>query len=163
MKLYKALKIKKNLVGEIAKLKEQITTKNSYLEGSKNGEKFDVASIYEQLLSKIDQLTGLKYAISVANREIQGQIFLLGEYKALITFWNNVSVVEGSQTIGYDSKITNYIAQIDEKKRNELVASFQKRVDVIQEELDEYNFTTEIPWGDMTEEELIVLDDKINK
>ena len=32
MKLYKALKLKKNLIGEISKLKQQIKEKNSYLD-----------------------------------------------------------------------------------------------------------------------------------
>jgi hypothetical protein len=158
MKLYKALKLRKNLVGEITKLKQQIKDKNSYLEGSKNGEKFNVEKNYELLLSKIDELTGLKFVINEANREIQPRIYVLGEYKALIAFWNEVSVNEGSQVIGYSDKIQNYIVQVDEEKRNNLVKEFQKRVDAIQEELDEYNFITEIPWGNMTEDELDALE-----
>lgn len=159
MKLYKALKLRKNLVGEITKLKQQIKEKNSYLEGSKNGEKFNVDEAYELLLSKIEELTGLKFVINEANREIQAKIYLLGEYKALIAFWNEVSVVEGSQVMGYSDKIQNYVVQIDEVGRNEIVADFQKRVDAIQEELDEYNFITEIPWGNMTDDELLLLED----
>lgn len=161
MKLYKALKLRKNLIGEITKLKNQIKEKNSYLEGSKNGEKFDVQKNYELLLSKIDELTGLKFVINEANREIQAKIYVLGEYKALIAFWNEVSVVEGTQVIGYSDKIQNYMVQFDEEKRNTLVKEFQKRVDAIQEELDEFNFTTEIPWGDMTEGELDALEASI--
>lgn len=158
MKLYKALKLRKNLVGEITKLKHQIKEKNSYLEGSKNGEKFNVDEAYELLLKKIEELTGLKFVINEANREIQAKIYLLGEYKALIAFWNEVSVVEGSQAMGYSDKIQNYVVQIDEAGRNKIVSDFQKRVDAIQEELDEYNFVTEIPWGDMTDEELNLLE-----
>lgn len=155
MKLYKALKLRKNLVGEISKLKEQIKEKNSYLEGSKNGEKFDVSKAYEELLSKIDELTGLKFVINEANREIQAKIYVLSEYKALIAFWNEVSVVEGTQILGHFSdKVQTYKVQVDEAKRNELVKEFQIRVDAIQEELDSFNFTTEIPWGVVSEEEL---------
>jgi len=154
MKLYKALKLRKNLAGEIAKLKQQIKERNSYLEGSKNGEKFSVEMAYVELLSKIDELTGLKFVINEANGEIQSKIYVLGEYKALIAFWNEVSVVEGTQVMGYSDKVQNYVVQFDEEKRNELVKEFQKKVDALQEELDELNFTTEIPWGDMTEEEL---------
>jgi len=154
MKLYKALKLRKNLAGEITKLKQQIREKNSYLEGSKNGEKFSVEFAYEELLKKIDELTGLKFVINEANREIQSKIYVLGEYKALIAFWNEVSVVEGTQVVGYSDKVQNYVVQFDEEKRNELVKEFQKKVDALQEELDEFNFVTEIPWGDMTEEEL---------
>lgn len=158
MKLYKALKLRKNLVGEITKLKQQIKEKNSYLEGSKNGEKFSVDKAYEELLAKIQELTSLKFVINEANREIQAQIYLLGEYKALISFLNEMPVVEGAQVAGYSDKITTFVVQIDEEQRNELVKKFQVRVDAIQEELDEYNFNTEIPWGDMTEGELETLE-----
>jgi hypothetical protein len=147
MKLYKALKLRKNLVGEIAKLKQQIKDKNSYLEGSKNGEKFNVQDAYDELLIKIDELTGLKFAINEANKEIQAKIYTLAEYKALIAFWNEVSVDEGTKVASpYSEKVQSYVVQVDEAKRNEIVKNFQKRVDSLQEELDEYNFTTDIPW-----------------
>jgi hypothetical protein len=147
MKLSKALKLKKGLVGEITKLKQQIKEKNSYLEGSKNGEKANVQELYDELLSKIDELTGLKFAINEANKEIQAKIYTLGEYKALIAFWNEVSVVEGAQVQGFsEAYVRNYVVQVDEAKRNEIVKNFQKRVDALQEEIDEYNYTTDIPW-----------------
>jgi hypothetical protein len=147
MKLYKALKLRKSLIGEITKLKQQIKEKNSYLEGSKNGEKFDVQKAYDELLSKIDELTGLKFVINEANKEIQAKIYTLAEYKALIAFWNEVSVDEGTKVASiYSEKVQSFVVQVDEAKRNEIVKNFQKRVDALQEELDEYNFTTEIPW-----------------
>lgn len=163
MKLYKALKLRKSLIGEITKLKQQIKDKNSYLEGSKNGEKFNVHQAYNELLKKIEELTALKFVINEANREIQSKIYVLGEYKALIAFLNEVSVVEGTQVIGYSDKVQNYVVQINEAERNELVKEFQKRVDALQEELDEFNFTTEIPWGDMTEEELDLVENPPTK
>jgi len=151
MKLHKALKLRKSLVGEISKLKEQIKSKNSYLSGSQNGEKFSVEELYTELLTKIDALTGLKFAINEANKEIQAQIYTLSEYKALIAFWNEVSVVEGSVVTPYSETVREYAVQIDEAKRNEIVKNFQKRVDAIQEEIDEYNYTTDIPWDEPTE------------
>lgn len=150
MKLYKALKLRKKLVGEIAQLKAQIQSKNSYMKGSLNAEKYNVQKIYDELLAKIDQLTGLKFAINEANREIQSQIYVLAEYKALIAFWNSVSTVEGTQEGGrFGSEVLReYVVQVDEETRNKYVADFQKRVDAIQEEIDTYNYTTDIPWGD---------------
>lgn len=154
MKLYKALKERKNLIGDIAKLKQQLKEKNSYLEGSKNGENFEAQKVYDELLSKIDELMGLKFVINEANREIQAKIYALGEYKALIAFWKEVSVVDGAQMIGYSDKVQNYNVNFTESQRDEKVKEFQKNVDALQDELDEYNFNTDIPWGDMTEEEL---------
>lgn len=148
MKLYKALKLRKGLIGEISKLKQQIKDKNSYLVGSQNGEKFSVDETYAELLKKIEMLTALKYVINEANREIQSKIYLLAEYKALITFWNEVSVVEGSQTSGYSEVLREYKVQYDENRRNVIVKDFQKKVDALQEELDTFNYNTDIPWGD---------------
>lgn len=148
MKLYKALKLRKSLIGEISKLKQQIKDKNSYLVGSQNGEKFSVDETYAELLKKIEMLTALKYVINEANREIQSKIYLLAEYKALITFWNEVSVVEGSQTSGYSEVLREYKVQYDENRRNVIVKDFQKKVDALQEELDTFNYNTDIPWGD---------------
>lgn len=154
MKLSKALKLRKKLVGDITKLKNQIKEKNSYLEGSANGKNFKSSEVYEELLNKIEELTAIKFVINEANGEIQAKIYLLGEYKALIAFWNEVPVVEGSQMIGYSDKVQNYEIHFDETKRNTMVDDFQVKVDALQDELDEFNFSTEIPWGDITDEEL---------
>lgn len=147
MRLYKLLKLKKSLVGEINKLKEQIKEKNSYLVGSQNGAKFSVEEQYKVLLEKIDKLTALKFVINEANKEIQSQLYVLGEYKALISFWKEVSVDEGTKAMNtYSDKTSEYTVQFDEAKRDSIVNDFQKRVDAIQEAIDEYNFTTDVPW-----------------
>jgi len=147
MKLYKALKLRKSLVGEISKLKEQIKEKNSYLVGSLNSEKFDVNSKYVELIGKINELVALKFVINEANREIQNKIYILSENKALIAFWNEVSVAEGVQSIGYSDSLREYKVQVDESRRNQLVKDYQKKVDALQEELDIFNHNTDIPWG----------------
>lgn len=145
MKLYKALKIKKSLVGDIAKLKEQIMNKNSYM--ASDIAKISVDSLYKKLLIKVEQLTGLKFAINEANREIQAKLYTLSEYKALIAFWKDVNFSEGMRPTGYQNVLIQYNAQYDELKCNEIIDDFQKKVDALQEEIDVYNYTTEIPWG----------------
>jgi hypothetical protein len=149
MKLYKALKLKNTLVGEIATLKQQIGDKNSYVTGSMNAEKFNIQELYDELKKKIDILINLKIAINEANRDIQPIIYKLSEYKALITFWKGVSVTEGVQhSGGFSDKSYDYKVQFDEKKRDGLVKDFQKMVDALQEEIDLYNYSTEFPWID---------------
>ena len=150
MKLHKALKLRKKLVGDIARLKTQIQVKNSYTEGSLDAEKYNVPKLYKELQDKINELIGLKYAINEANHEIQANIYTISEYKALIAFWNEVSVVEGLQISGHfgysEAKPVNYKAQIDEATRNQMVIEFQVKVDALQEEIDTFNYTTDIPW-----------------
>ena len=153
MKLHKALKLRKKLVGDIARLKVQIQTKNSYTEGSLDAVKYNVNTLYLLLQEKINQLIGLKYGINEANREIQANIYTISEYKALIAFWNEVPVKEGKQIVGYSDVTTmNYFVQIDEATRNQMVTEFQIKVDALQEEIDTFNYTTDIPWG---EEEIV--------
>lgn len=153
MKLQKALKLRKKLIGEIAKLKADIQSKNSYSVGSLKADKYNVPKLYVELLDKIDLLTGLKFVINEANREIQSKIYTLAEYKALIAFWNSVSTVEGTHLVGYGEKNSvEYQVQVDEETRNKYVKYFQERVDVLQEEIDTYNYTTDIPWGDKSED-----------
>lgn len=155
MKLHKALKLRKKLIGEIAQLKAQIQVKNSYLIGSLNAEKYNVPKLYETLLQKVDELTGLKFVINEANREIQSKIYVLAEYKALISFWNGVSTAEGTQESGgfrFGEATREYKVQVDEETRNKYVKDFQTRVDALQEEIDTFNYTTDIPWGDLSDD-----------
>jgi hypothetical protein len=153
MKLYKALKLRKTLAGEITALKRQIQDKNSYMVGSKNAENCDVVKLFDQLQAKIDELVGLKFAINEANSEIQAKIYVISEYKALIAFLNSVDVTEGTKTIGFsESRSVEYKVHIEESKRDEHVKEFQKRVDALQEELDVYNYTTDIPWDAAVDE-----------
>ncbi len=163
MKLHKALKLRKKLIGEIAQLKAQIQTKNSYLVGSLKAEKYNVPKLYDELLEKIDELTGLKYVINEANREIQSKIYVMAEYKALISFWNSVSTIEGTQEGGRfgSEALREYAVQVDEETRNKYVKEFQARVDALQEEIDTYNYTTDIPWGNSSED--IVVDEEPKK
>jgi uncharacterized coiled-coil DUF342 family protein len=149
MKLHKALKLRKKLTGDISRLKAQIQTKNSYLAGSVNAEKYNVPKLYSELLKKVDELVGLKFAINEANREIQSKIYVLSENKALIAFWNETSVQEGTQLIGYSNQLAQeYKVQIDEEKRNEMIKELQTKVDSLQEEIDTFNYTTDIPWDE---------------
>ena len=153
MKLYKALKLKKKLIGEIIQLKKQIEDKNSYIIGTVNPNKYDVDVIYNNLLKKINQLVSLKYMINEANREIQSKIYILSEYKSLISFWNGVNVKEGSHPINYSELLREHNVQFDEEKRDSLVRQFQEKIDAIQDEIDTYNHMIEIPLETYTDEE----------
>ena len=157
MKLYKALKLKKTLVGEIAKLKEEIKSKNSYLIGNQNAERFPIFDKYDELTEKTSQLIALKFVINEANAEIQSKIYLLGEYKSLTTFLNELSITEGTSQISqYGDKTGEFKVGMNETIRDTKVKEFQTKINALQEEIDIFNFTTEIPWGDNEED---VLDD----
>ena len=152
MRLQKALKLRKRLVGEIADLKREIAASNSFMEGSLNPEKYNVPALYQALKDKVDKLVSLKFAINEANREIQSKIYVLSEYKALIDFWKIVETKEGEHPIsvrfGESAATKQYKAQVTAEQRKEYIEEYQKRIDALQEEIDTYNYTTDIPWGD---------------
>ncbi len=152
MKLNKALKLKKKITGEIANLKSSIQNKNSYIDGTIKPENYDVNDIYLELLRKIEDLTSLKYAINEANREIQSKIYLIGEYKGLINFWKDVNVNEGTFPNNYGGQPTTYITQVDEKTRDGMVKQFQTQIDSLQDEIDSFNYNTDIPWDEYNPE-----------
>jgi len=145
MKLYKALKLKKKLVGEIAKLKSQIQSKNSYLISTSNVLKYDVREIEKELDAKLTELVDLKLSMYRANLPIQKTIFDLTETKGLLAFWTSVSVTEGEQLLGYsDTTVRQYGVCIDEVERDQKVKILQTKIDTMQEELDTFNYTTEL-------------------
>lgn len=143
MRLAKALKLKKSLVGEIAALKTQIQNKNSFLVGSNVVEKFDNYKTLDLLNKKVDELITLKLRINEANIGIQEKIFTLSELKSQIQFWRGLNVREGVQE-SYGTTDRTYLAQIDEVKRDEMVKNIQINIDNIQEEIDVYNYTMSI-------------------
>lgn len=147
MKLAKALKEKKRLAAEIAQIKSQINSKNSYIKGSNIKEKFDVPLLWDTMISKIQDLVNLKIAINGANKEIQASIYRIGEYKAIIQFLCGLNVNEGPTESYWSENFVDYDVQFDEIKRNELIKEYQDMADRLQDDIDIYNYTTEVAWG----------------
>lgn len=149
MKLQKALKLKNTLAGEISSLQQLIRQKNQYVEGSGiDLTAFDTRKLYDDLMSKIEKLVNLKLLITEANLEIQDKIFRISEYKSLIQFWQGVPVVSGmiSSTSYAGTSTVTYVAQYSEVEKMEMIKKYQYLIDVLQEELDTHNYTTEIPF-----------------
>lgn len=142
MKLHKALKLRKKIAGEISKIKEQISSKNSYKEGQPV--RYDVPTLLSVLDSKVNDLVRLKYNINRTNDPIQSDIYRLAELKGLIIMWSGVSTEEGSRNFGYAERTIVYKAQINEEEKDALVAKIQKEIDDIQESIDTFNYTTDL-------------------
>ena len=148
MKLSRALKEKKRLAADIAHLKQQINSKNSYVEGSNTPRKFNTHELYANLQSKVQELVNLKIVINEANREIQSSIYLLSEYKAMIDFLRSLPVDEGPIESYRTENIVIYQTQFDELDKEEMIKEFQDKADRLQDQIDTYNYTTEVAWGE---------------
>ena len=141
MKIQKALKYKKRLGADIARLQSLIQRKNSTPETSTI--KYDILGLMEELNQSTFRLIRLKVAINIANLPIQKSLYKIGELKSNMAFYKNINTREGT-TSSYGDKEVTYIAQFDEKETAAMLISTQDAIDDLQEKIDTFNYTTEV-------------------
>ena len=142
MKLAKALKVKNKLAGEVTHLKELLVKQNS--RSTRQPFDYNNTEVLANLRGKLDELVKVKAAIAVANVEIYGKIFRMAELKGLISTLDALETKQGVICTGgeYGRPVeTEYVAQIKQSEADKLVAELQTEIQLIQEVLDEFNFT----------------------
>lgn len=143
MKIAKALKLKNQLAGEVAKLKELLTQQNS--RSTKQKFDYDNHEILQQLRAKLDELVKVKSAIAAANSEIYPQIFRLAELKGLVSVLSNLDTKNGifHETAGYGETAheVEYAVQLNKVTVDKLVTEAKAEIQTLQDELDMFNFT----------------------
>lgn len=143
MKLYQALKYKNKLVGEIKELEQLIQQKNSNLVGNENP--FDLKLTSVDLALKRDEMVTLKVNINKANLPVVTKIFTLSELKAAHAFWSHLNTRKGKVNEGYGAAVpSEYTATFDEVEVLSRKKDIQKQIEKTQDELDQYNHTTDI-------------------
>lgn len=143
----KALKRKNKLSGEIKQLQLLIHQENRI-----NDSKIRNINILEEeieLNKKITELISIKSAITRANKDIVSKIYSLSEFKSLIKFYQQLPVEKGfeSETVGYNNiEKVKYTVIIDKREVLLKTKELQNKIDMLQEELDRFNFTTNISY-----------------
>lgn len=139
MKLAKALKLKNKLAGEVETLKDLL---------KKQEFDYDNAKVLADLRTKVDELIRVKAAIAEANMAIYERIFRAAELKGLVATLNSLDTRTGVhlESGNYVERPVEveYLAQLGKVEVDRLVAEFEKEIDSVQDELDEFNFTNEI-------------------
>jgi len=146
MKIAKALKLKNQLAGEVAQLKELLTKQNS--RSSKQKFDYDNREVLTRLRAKLAELVKVKAAVAAANAEIYDKIFRLAELKGLVTTLTGLDTKagvfhEGGRfgDVGYE---VEYIAQLGKVDVDKLVAELNAEIQSLQDALDEFNFTRSV-------------------
>ena len=144
--LRKALQVKKNIIGEIVKLKENAEKYNSQQKANKH---VNVQEIFAELHRKIDQLIALKTAISKANVNIYEAIVHVEEIKSLISMYDGLNVQEEYQSYvmvdGKNNLVTSEgILFIDLSKKEETLKDLKKQLEEHLEKIDYFNSVTKI-------------------
>lgn len=147
MKLYKALKKRARLKGEINDLSRRLHKCNCELEGNEYREKFD--TLFTEYCQKVTELTNLKVRIMKAN--VDGGAFLkvtkLGELKDQLSLFQSLEVKEGKVArSGYaNTDVLTYKSQVGTTKKISEVKRLTAEVEKLTDELDEFNATTDLP------------------
>ena len=145
MKLYQALKLKNKLTSSIKENNSKITNHTSHLMGKKA---FDTILLIDEVGFDSKKLINLKVKIAKANLPINEKIYKISELKSQITIFKSINIVEGYvDTPRYSSNVTaagEYESQLSHKQIDDLIKTTKKTISKLQEEIDEYNISTDI-------------------
>ena len=146
MKIAKALKLKNQLAGEVAQLKDLLTKQNS--RSTKQKFDYDNREVLSRLRAKLDELVRTKAAVAAANAEIYGRIFRLAELKGLVTTLAGLDTKAGvfheGRGFGEAAYEVEYVAQLGKVDVDQLVAELSAEIQSLQDALDEFNFTRSV-------------------
>jgi len=142
MNVKQALKAKNTLVSEL-KAKYQILQRfNSIEEG--NPRRYSMTQTMNEINQLTKELVELKAQIHRANQPVYDKIFALAEAKGLIKELKKVPTDEGKQTERYGSVQSIKEVELTIVDIERLVAAIQKDIELLQDELDVHNATTQI-------------------
>jgi hypothetical protein len=146
MKIAKALKVKNRLTGELNKIREIWKRENS--RRSDNISHVDVEQLEKEHSDLFVKLVEIKSAISVASYGISYKLVKLAELKSHINFINSLHAREGDEVsfVGRDQEklVYTWKSHYNQQKKDEMVSAIQEQINMLQDEIDDYNSKTDI-------------------
>ena len=143
MKIAKALKLKNQLAGDVAQLKDLLAKQN--VRSTKQKFDYDNREVLTRLRGKLDELVKTKAAIAAANSEVYDKIFRLAELKGLVTTLNALETKSGvfheGGRFGEPAYEVEYVAQLGKVDVDKLVNELKDEIQALQDALDEFNFS----------------------
>jgi hypothetical protein len=146
MRIAKALKLKNQLAGEMARLKELLAVQN--VRSSKQKFDYDNREVLDRLRAKLNELVSVKAAVAAANAEIYDKIFRLAELKGLVSLLEGLETKSGvfheGGRFGEAAYEVEYVAQLGKVEVDKLIAELKDEIQSLQDDLDEFNFTRSV-------------------
>lgn len=147
MNLAQALKLKNRLAGELVRKQQILERENARRNDSVS--KIDREAVWNEIVEISDKLGELKGRISRANIAIYPSLERMAELKSRITFLSNLPKREGEEVsfVGWDSEklIYTWDSFINQERADEEVADLQEEINDLQDKVDAYNATTQLP------------------
>ena len=143
MKLAKALKLKNKKLKEYKSTLMKVIHHNSY--DVDNKPIYDSTNLYNEAVELLKDYLELKTAIHTCSEPIRFKIFQLGELKSLLNTLNGLDTKSGVHKEGYrEVTLRTYEASITEEEKNDKVKTIENSIELIQDEIDTFNATTEL-------------------
>lgn len=146
MKLSQALKQKTRLAGELSRLQNIFCRENS--RRSDNNSQVDRGEVWNKIISTSDELGKLKGAISQANVPIYPKLERMAELKSRISYIENLPKREDTEIlfVGRDQEKVVYTwnSHINQQVSDALTSEIQKQINILQDDVDNFNATTEV-------------------
>jgi hypothetical protein len=146
MNLAQALKLKNRYIQQISQFQQDIQGNNSV--PSENSRKIEINQTIEELERTVHNLIKLKLLIFEASASMRETILTLSELKSRIVFLKGIDTHEGK------GKKDEYIYTMNEEIKYEVmldviwvrsqIQKCEEEIDKLQNELDTFNYQTEI-------------------
>lgn len=147
MNLAQSLKLKNRLAGELVRKQQILERENARRNDSVS--KVDREQVWNEIVDLSDKLGELKGRITRANVAIYPSLERMAELKSRITFLNNLPKREDVEInfIGRDQEKLTYKwdSFINQERTDEKVAQLQEEINALQDKVDAYNATTQLP------------------
>lgn len=143
MNIKQALKRKNKLVTLIAEEYSKASSYNSIEEG--NARPYSSTEAIQKWIQYSDELVEMKSKIHRANAPMYEKIFGLSELKSQIKHLKSLNCTQGKERNRWNENepIIRH-AEINTLERDTMVKNLEARIEMIQDELDEFNATTHI-------------------
>ena len=138
--LARALKEKNRVAGKIHSLMDLVVKGNVHDEDELP--ELDLKRMVDEIKSLEDHLVGIKAKIAMANHPVNGKLTEMAELKAMMAFLGKVNTKEESRFSFGDSKKIKKVAVISAAELIEEKDEYQKRINKLQDDLDEHNAVT---------------------
>jgi hypothetical protein len=142
MNIKQALKFKNKLTAQIKSLYEIAKDNNSIEQG--NPRRYSIIGVLNEANELTKELVDLKAKIHKANQPVYHKIFLMSELKGRVKQLKAISCEEGKVTERYGSIQSVKEVEIDIVQKNEMIQNLELHIELLQDELDMHNATTQI-------------------
>jgi len=144
MTIKQGLKKKNRLISQAEQAFNKTHFYNSYRIEDFDKRPYSSKQSLDEYIQLTNELIMLKTKIQRANSPVYERIFRLSELKNMVVKMKKLDCEEGTQRNGWEREEKKK-AEISVKEKDELIASMEKEIEEIQDQLDEWNQVTTLP------------------